>query len=225
MIRPYLFPFLAFMLLFPVADLFRQSLEENPDAAWWQLYPEHWVYPLQTVLCTILLAFYWKHYDFGKLRGSIWAGVGGGLLIFALWVLPWHLPWFEPRLEGFDPTIFADDPVIYQLVVTMRFLRLVVVVALIEEIFWRGFLMRYLVKEDFLSVKFGAYTPMAFWAVAVLFMLGHQVADYPAALVAGILFNLLAVWKKNLACCVLAHAVANLALGIYIMQTGHWGFW
>jgi membrane protease YdiL (CAAX protease family) len=59
----------------------------------------------------------------------------------------------------------------------------------------------------------------------VAFTLVHSQEDWPAALLTGILFNLIAVRTKSLWACVVAHAVANLALGLYICATRQWGFW
>ena len=106
-----------------------------------------------------------------------------------------------------------------------RFTRLVIVVPLVEEIFWRGFLLRYLVREDFTAIPFGSSNRFSFWAVVVAFTAVHAPADWPAAFLTGILFNLIAVRTRSLAACVTAHAVANLALGVYICATKQWGFW
>jgi CAAX prenyl protease-like protein len=130
-----------------------------------------------------------------------------------------------PRTEGFDPTVFAGSPVLYWLTVTARFARLVIIVPLLEEIFWRGFLLRYLIREDFSKVPLGAYSHLSFFGVAGLFMLVHQTPDWPAAFVTGLIFNGLLVRTKSLGTCVAAHAITNLGLGIYIMATRQWGFW
>jgi hypothetical protein len=53
----------------------------------------------------------------------------------------------------------------------------------------------------------------------------HQAADWPAAFLCGIAYNLVAVRTGSLSACVLAHAITNLGLGIYIMSTRQWGFW
>ena len=56
-------------------------------------------------------------------------------------------------------------------------------------------------------------------------MLEHGTVDYVPALITGVLFNAVAVWTKSLWACVLAHAVTNLGLGLYVMATRQWGFW
>jgi hypothetical protein len=61
--------------------------------------------------------------------------------------------------EGFDPMIAQDSPLWFSVVVGMRFARMVLVVPLVEELFWRGFLMRFLLTEDgrFEKVAFGTH--------------------------------------------------------------------
>ncbi|MGH8100236.1 MAG: CAAX prenyl protease-related protein, partial [Chthoniobacterales bacterium] len=113
----------------------------------------------------------------------------------------------------------------YWATVIFRFLRLVVVVPLIEEIFWRGFLLRYFVKEDFEHVQFGSFSWLSFGIVTALFGFSHSMADWPAALLTGAVYNGVAYRTKSLSSCVLTHALTNLLLGLWIMKTKEWGFW
>ena len=135
---------------------------------------------------------------------------------------------FTSRGEGFDPADAGGrDSVYYWLSVGMRFIRMVVVVALIEEIFWRGFLMRYLLDKDgdYWEQPFGKFSWLSYLVVTLLFMFAHAPSDYLGALVYGTLTYALAVITKSLAACILMHAVANLVLGIYVMITGQIGYW
>jgi hypothetical protein len=186
--------------------------------------PEYWVYPLQTLVCGAALVFFWRRYDFGT--GGAWLAVlAAGLLALGLWILPQALPGVAPRTEGFDPTVFSGSPLLYWLTATARFARLVVIVPLVEEIFWRGFLLRYLIREDFLKIPLGTYDSRSFFGVAGLFMLVHSLPDWPAAFVTGLIYNGLLVRTKSLGACAAAHAITNLGLGIFIMTTRQWGFW
>ncbi|MFA7343764.1 MAG: CAAX prenyl protease-related protein [Terrimicrobiaceae bacterium] len=186
--------------------------------------PEYWVYPLQTLACGAALVFFWRRYDFGKSGGWL-AALAAGVAALGLWLLPQALPGAALRTGGFDPTVFSGTPLLYWLTVAARFARLVVIVPLVEEIFWRGFLMRYLIREDFSKIPLGAYDPRSFFGVAGLFMFVHQMPDWPAAFLTGLLYNGLLVRTKSLGACVAAHAATNLGLGIYIMATRQWGFW
>jgi CAAX prenyl protease-like protein len=229
----YLTPFGLFMLLLMSVGAVRKLGDLLHSSSLWLTVPEFWIYPLQTVVCGAAL-IYWRR-DYPRETGGWRAlGIGAaiGAVVFVVWVSPQMLFHQPPRTEGgFDPTklLSPTDPgggtALYFGALAMRFVRLVVIVSLVEEIFWRGFLMRYLIKEDFTHVPFGAYTPLSFGATALGFMLEHQAVDYPAALVCGVLYNLTAVLTRSLPACVLAHALTNLLLGIYVVQTRQWGFW
>jgi CAAX prenyl protease-like protein len=185
--------------------------------------PMYWIYPIQTAVSAGALLWFRDAYDFsGTTTLKLLVGLAAGLLVFGIWVAPQELFHRAVRTEGFDPSIV---PGLMPWMLAARFMRLVIVVPLVEEIFWRGFLLRYLVREDFTAIPFGSCSRFSFWAVVVAFTAVHAPADWPAAFVTGILFNLVAVRTRSLAACVTAHAVANLALGLYICATKQWGFW
>jgi CAAX prenyl protease-like protein len=146
-------------------------------------------------------------------------------LVFVLWIAPQQFLAFPPRRSGFDPEVFAGQPALYWGTVIFRFLRLVVVVPLVEEIFWRGFLLRYLINEKFTEVPIGAFSWLSFGVVTAAFGFTHSREDWIAALVTGALYNLVAYRTRSLAACVVAHALTNLLLGAWIMATRQWGFW
>jgi CAAX protease family protein len=140
-------------------------------------------------------------------------------------VAPQQFLGFTPRPDGFNPDFLAANPARYWATVIFRFLRLVVVVPLVEEIFWRGFLLRYFIKEDFEHVPFGTFSRLSFGIVTTLFGFSHSMADWPAALLTGAVYNGVAYRTKSLSSCVLTHALTNLLLGLWIMKTKQWGFW
>jgi CAAX prenyl protease-like protein len=182
------------------------------------------LYPLQTLVCAAVLLYFRRDY---RLRAPLraWFAILAGVVVFLLWVSPQAFFHQAPRLVGFDPQVFAARPELYWSGVVLRFLRLVVVVPPLEEIFWRGFLMRYLIDEEFDAVPFGTYTLMANALVAIGFMLEHSFPDWPAGLAAGLLYNAVAFRTRSLTSCILAHALTNALLGVYIMKTQQWGFW
>ena len=97
------------------------------------------------------------------------------------------------------------------------------IVPVMEELFWRSFLMRYLINQDFRSVPMGAFTWFSFMGVAILFGLEHH--RVIVGIIAGLLYNLLLIRQKKLKGAILAHGVTNLGLGIYVLLTGSWMFW
>lgn len=214
--RAYSAPFLLFIALMAAGDLL----------GW----PRHWVYASQTLLCGGLLLFHFRQYSLRFRPCWLWT-IPVAAAVFAIWVSPQALLGFPRRESGFDPNLFASHPLLYWLNLSLRFARLVIVVPLLEEIFWRGFLIRWLITEDFTKVPPGRFTPVSFFGVVACFGLAHwgpQLApgqDFLPALITSALYNLVLYRSRNLGDCVLAHAATNLLLGLYIMATRQWGFW
>ena len=215
----YALPMLSFIALLALNGLLKKI-----DNRFWLSSAEYWIYPLQTILCGSLVFWFRREYQWHRLSRAGFA-IAVAVVVFVLWISPQIFLGFSPRTEGFDPGVFGSQSAIYWSTVAFRFLRLVVVVPLIEEIFWRGFLLRYLIAEDFERVSFGSFSWLSFGAVTLLFALSHSKADWVAALLTGALYNLVAYRTKSLSSCILTHAVTNLLLGLWIMQTQQWGFW
>lgn len=232
-------PLFVFMALMAVPDMFRI---ENPELPWYQKAPEHWLYPAQTMMCGALLLLFRPHYQLQP-----WRGLPLAVILAVIGIAAWIAPswWFEKirseaaapewwswlglveRKQGFDPTVLSAWPWAEKASVSLRFVRMVIVVPLVEELFWRGFLMRYLNAGDgpWQRVPFGTHSWRAFGIVTVLVVLIHQPEDYLAALVWGSLIYGLAVRTRSLGACVIMHSVGNLLLGIYALRTQQWGFW
>jgi len=210
-LKAYIAPFATFVALMIPVDFLPLSAR-------------YWVYPVQTVLCGVLLIKFWSVYGLKapKMTGFT---LLVAVLVLLLWISPQEVFAQPRRFAGFDPSVFKSQPTLYFGVVVVRLVRLVVVVPLLEEIFWRGFLLRYMIKEDFESVPLGTFMWLSFSVVTVGFCVEHSRPDWPAALLAGALFNIVVYRTRSLSSCVLAHAATNLLLGIYIMRTGQWGFW
>jgi CAAX prenyl protease-like protein len=163
------------------------------------------------------------------------AGVVVGLVGIALWIglsslnlerrwiayLPTSLqPSDRP---AFNPFESIPHPVACWAFIGLRLLGLVVLVPVVEELFWRGFLLRWLISADWQRQPLGRFMPFSFVGVTLLFTLAHP--EWLAAAVYCALLNGLIYWKRDLWNCVVAHAVSNLVLAIYILTTGNWQLW
>ena len=198
-------------------------------AFWLCSSPQYWVHPAQIAICSVLLFRWWRFYEW-RPPARVFFTVFIGILALVLWVSPlaYVVESFHPaskRVPGFDPAFFGAGGLPYFLNLGCRFVRLVIIVPLVEEIFWRGFMLRWLIDSDFTKVPFGTFQWKSFSIVALLFMLEHTPPDWPAALLTGALFNLVAIRTRSLSSCVLVHAITNLGLGLYILRTGDTGFW
>jgi uncharacterized protein len=100
----------------------------------------------------------------------------------------------------------------------------VLIVPVVEELFWRAWLMRWLINTDFQQVKLGTYSPLAFWVTAVLFASEHG-PYWDVGLLTGIIYNSWMIRTKSVGNCILMHAVTNGALSAYVIATAQWQYW
>ncbi len=98
-----------------------------------------------------------------------------------------------------------------------------VVVPIMEELFWRGFIIRWIINADFRRVNIGRFTWTSFITTSVLFGLEHN--RWCVGILAGVLYNLLLYRTKSLYACIIAHGITNLGLGVYVITAHQWAFW
>ena len=115
---------------------------------------KYWVFPVQSVVCLVVLWRWRGLVTLGPWRGMAIATLAGALSL-VIWIAPQAWLGAEPRLSGFDPAFFGENGAPYWMNVLARMLRMVIVVPLVEELFWRGFLLRFFIKDEFQTVPFG----------------------------------------------------------------------
>lgn len=159
--------------------------------------------------------------------GTLTLGVG----VFLLWISPdllftdyrahWLLsnPFTGSASAGLQDAARSDV-----LVLVLRGLRASLIVPIVEELFWRAWLMRWLINPDFSRIPLGTYAPRAFWIVAVMFAAEHG-PYWDVGLASGILYNWWMVRTKSLGDLILAHGITNACLSIYVVAAGKWEYW
>jgi CAAX prenyl protease-like protein len=154
-----------------------------------------------------------------------------GVAVFVVWILPdllvpgYRSHWlFTNSITGAVSSSIPSEDLRSPLVLIFRTLRAALLVPIIEELFWRGWLMRWLDNPDFESVPFGRYAHQAFWISAALFASEHG-PYWDVGLLAGAAYNFWAIRTKRLGDCILAHGVTNLCLSLYTIATGKWEYW
>jgi len=105
-----------------------------------------------------------------------------------------------------------------------RFALLVICVPMAEELFLRGFLMRAVESEDWTALPLARIGRAGVIAGTV-----YAVASHPGELVAAAAWFSLVTWMMlrtgKFWNCVLAHALTNLLLGLYVCWFEQWHLW
>lgn len=204
---PYITPFLLFAVLTVIGPM--SGLEAG------------WVYTVKTILvggCLVAFLPKWRSEILFTLDvPAILAGAG----VFVLWVgLEGSVPQMgDPK--GFNP--YELSPNWSTSLSTVRLLGAVLIVPVMEELFWRSFALRFLIDTHFKRIPLGAFTWFSFILVSVAFGFEHH--RWLPGILAGLVYAALLYRTKNLFSPILSHAVTNLLLGVYVLGTGQWHFW
>ena len=212
-------PFVAFMALLALRSI------APTDERWG--FDTRWLYALNLVLVGGLLAAWWRAY--GELawqnrpsaREAL-LSVAVGLAVFALWIRL-DAPWMQigKPAAAFVP-VDASGALLWPLIAA-RWLGATLLVPVMEELFWRAFLMRWIQAPVFEGVDPRRTGAKAVLLSTFVFMLAHPL--WLAAIVAGLAYALLYRATGRLWTAVIAHAVTNGALGAWVVASGQWQFW
>lgn len=172
-----------------------------------------------------LLVYFWRDYVELNVKPVIsdflYAAVAGGI-VFIVWIFP-----YPDWLGGGDASAFNPYQGESQLAglwwASVRLMGAALVVPVMEELFWRSYVMRWFDKSDFLSVSPERVSGYAYLGSACLFALEHHL--WLAGLIAGLVYGELYKTYKNLWVPIAAHAVTNALLGIWVLGTHHWSYW
>ena len=195
------------------------------DGSWG--FDARWLYGATVLAVGALLAWFWR--DYGELarqnlpdaRETLLA-VAVGLVVFALWI-QLDAKWMtlgEPSAD-FIPLTAAgtlDWPLI-----AVRWIGATLLVPVMEELFWRSFLMRWIEQPVFAGVDPQRVGLRAIVLSTFVFTLAHTL--WLAAVIAGLAYAWLYVRSGKLWLPVIAHAVTNGVLGAWVVATGNWRFW
>lgn len=214
LLLPYFGPFLLWVGLAYANDL-------HPNAV-------YVVYPLKTILVAVVLICLRKNFPELQWKWS-WHGVWVGLVALAVWIVPYwdyipKLPVPDTR-TGYNPLQFEQNPLAMYSLAAFRLAGASLVVPVFEELLFRSCIARLVISQDFKTVPVGAFTWASLAITTVAFTVGHQPWEYVGAVLVGLMYHGLIVWRKNILDCIVAHGVTNLALGIYVLYTKQWFWW
>jgi len=184
---------------------------------------QHYVlYPFKTIFIGAVIAWFWRSLPSLAPSAPV-LSVLVGVVGVGLWIGldPW-LVHYEQPLVGRNPFQLYPAGEAWTLF-GFRLAGFALVVPVMEELFWRGFLMRWLIKEDFTTVPLGTYRHFSFWITTAFFAAEHG-PEWALGLVVGVIYGAWFVRTKSLGNIMLAHGVTNLLLALYCLITNDWHF-
>jgi uncharacterized protein len=211
----YIAPFLTFVSIMSLERL----LKLPPDVC----------YPIR--FAATLAVLFWFSKGLPVLRPSRFgASVVVGAVVWVLWIAPdllfgYRSSWlFTNSITGSAVSSVPHGLHKNAIFAGLRAASCTLLVPVIEELFWRGWLMRWLAAKDFRKVPFNAYYPLAFWVTALLFASEHG-PYWEVGLAAGLIYNWWVIRTGNLADAIVAHMATNGFLSAYVLLADQWQYW
>lgn len=193
----HILPFAVFLIVGTIGA----ALTVHPDLA----------YPLRVVVVALVLGFFWR-----SLRAIRWSydpvAVTLGALVGALWIATQPPASDSARvlldaLSGFGPVALA-------VWVLFRLLGTALVVPVVEELFFRGYLLA--------KLDFGGPLGRSFGVLASSALFASLHVRWIEALATGIVFALVIIRRNRLGDAILAHVAANSVIAVWAALQGDW---
>lgn len=213
---PYLAPFLTFMAMLAI----QKSLAFLGD----------WEYAVRVAVVGAAIWFFSRPVlDF---RVRFFAGsLAIGVATFVLWIAPdtlfpgWRQHWlFTNSVFGEVRVSLSAAQLSSPVLLLFRTISAAVMVPILEELFWRAWMLRWLVDQDFEKLPMGSADRQSFWIVAALFALEHG-PYWEVGLATGLIWNWWMTRTKSLGDLIFVHGVTNLVLSLYVIWSKKWQFW
>jgi uncharacterized protein len=224
-LAPRIAPFILFMAFIGIEELARILANKGFFAISAQSLC--YLYPIKTISVAFVLYLFRNRYPEIELRRllslrQLAISVLCGIIVFVLWIQMDFSLYPLDSSRGFNPLLFQSQAV-KSAMIAIRLAGAVLVVPVMEELFWRSFFLRYVVSQNFATVTIGTFTWSSFLVVTLFFGLEHDL--FFAGIMAGVAYNLLLYYTRSISHCIIAHALTNLLLGIYVLATHKWYFW
>ncbi len=98
-----------------------------------------------------------------------------------------------------------------------------VVIAVIEEFFFRGFLYRWMLGSPFFKIDAGRLHWPMLLLISAFFGVEHF--EWMAGIICGIAFGLLYIKTRDIWASIIAHGTTNFILGLYVIKFNAYQFW
>ena len=184
----------------------------------------YWFYFAKTLVGVWLIFEMRPHVS--EMRWAIsWEAVVVGILVLIMWVGidPYYYHFSKAASTGNPADVFGKNSPLAWFFNIVHIAGMTLVVPPIEEVFFRSFVYRYIASPNFLAVPFNRFLPLPFFVTILVFGFSHN--EWLAGILCGAAYQWLVIRKNRLGDAMMAHAITNFLLGIYIVWRGAWHFW
>lgn len=208
---PRVFPFAVFMAFVICESIFTSDV--------------YLIYIVKSIVVGIILLHYRNKYP--EINRSFSLKDAGlaivlGIIVFILWInMTWDFAIIGSPRNNNPYTLLSQES--FYIAIFFRIYGSAIVVPVMEELFWRSFVIRWIDNHNFTSVPIGTFSITSFITTVLLF--GSEHSLWLAGIMAGILYNLLLYFRKSIFLCIIAHSVTNFILAVYVLYSGQWLFW
>lgn len=221
-------PFVVYVVLLALQSAFDQNAAIQASG-----FDTRWLYALRVAAVAGVLAYYWRDYtelsftrasDLGRnnhVVGRLAAALAGAL-VFVLWI-NLDQGWVTLGASGPGFVALTRDGLPDWPLIVVRIFGAAVIVPVMEELFWRSFVQRWIDQPDFVGADPGRGSHRAILLASLFFGFEHN--QWLAGVLAGLTYGYLYKYTGRLWVPVIAHAVTNFMLGWWVVARGQWHFW
>ena len=185
---------------------------------------QFWAYLIKILIGVWMVWIIWPLV--GEMRWAFsFEAVGAGILVFLLWI---GLDFPYPKLISADDSWdlhknFGDDLTIIWFFAGVRIAGSTLVVPLLEEVFYRSFLYRYILSPNWLFMPHNLFDIRSFLGTSLIFGLAHQ--HWLAGVLCGLIYQGVVLRTNRLGDAITAHAITNFLLGLWVVTQKQWHLW
>jgi exosortase E/protease (VPEID-CTERM system) len=173
-------------------------------------------YPVTVVAAALALYRFRAHYPPLSFRSPL-LPLTVGAVVALLWILGFQrgdvTSELGEGLSGLSPTLAV-------LWLAVRAFGTIVTIPMVEELAFRGYLLRRFASADFDTLPYRHFSWLGLILSSVAFGLLHS--QWELGIMAGLAFGTLTVLRGHLSDAILAHATANAVIVAYVLITQDW---
>ncbi|MEM9728571.1 MAG: exosortase E/protease, VPEID-CTERM system [Myxococcota bacterium] len=186
-----------------------------------------YLYPVRVGVAITALAWFRRDYVAGlreHLRGRpilSWQAIAIGVVVYGVWILFWGLG--HSGVDAPPPALGELSGAAAFIWIAARVVGSTVTVPIIEELAFRGFLLRRLIARDFTKVPYETFRASAVILSSLAFAAADQ--QWVAGFVAGVAYAFAQGRRGLITDAIIAHAVTNALVAAHVLLLGHWSLW